>query len=73
MQYDNLKFLHDELIEYNILDDFAIINIDNEGFNELKEFLSSETMYEEAKFNDDYKLLNQLINVYKNNPKFWET
>ncbi len=69
---DSLEFLSDKLIELAGEDEFIIVPVNSAEFEEIKEFLSSETVYEEVRWKDSYTLLNNMIHVYKNNIKFWD-
>lgn len=49
-----------------------ILKLSNEEYEELVEYLSGETIFEEELFLNDLKFLNAKMMLLKQDPKFWE-
>lgn len=58
--------------EYQFYDSF-LIELTSEQFNEIKYLFNNESDLEKEKWADSYSLFKVLRDVYKLNPKFWET
>ena len=76
---DCLMFLSEILIEEALnpknsytIDDFFLLPISEQEFEDITDFLSEKTVYEEVLFNSEYKILNAIIEQKKKDPKFWE-
>ena len=50
-----------------------ILKLNDEEYNEVKEYLSSDTVYEELEFEESCKFLNAKMSLLKQDVKFWET
>ena len=49
------------------------LKIDDNTYENLIEYLSNPTEYEDCKWQDDVSLLNAIIGIYRKDPKNWET
>jgi len=77
--HDCLNFLSEKLSEEALnpqnsyeIDRFFLLPITNAEFDDISDFLSERTIYEEVLFNSEYKILNAIIQEKKKDPKFWE-
>lgn len=48
------------------------IKIEDEIFEQLKDYFSQTTEYEECKWQDDVSILNAILSIYRKDPKSWE-
>ena len=65
----------EEIVKYGIINgELApfFIKIEDEIFEQLKEYFSRTTEYEECKWNDDLSLLQAVLSIYRQDPKSWE-
>lgn len=65
----------EEIVKYGIINgELApfFIKIEDEIFEQLKEYFSRTTEYEECKWNDDLSLLHAVLSIYRQDPKSWE-
>lgn len=66
----------EEIVQYGIINGELApfyIQIEENIYNQLKEYFKNTTEYEECKWQDDVSLLNAILNVYRQDPKSWET
>lgn len=71
-----IKQREEELLQYDVLTgDLSpfFLNISEKDYNDLEDYLTNHTEYEDTKLNDEISLLNAVINIYRNDPKSWET
>lgn len=63
-------------IRYNVFN-FDItpffIKVDDNIYQEMVEYFKNPTEYENCKWNDDCAFLNAVLDIYRNDPKSWET
>lgn len=72
---EKIRERESDIIQYNIINqDYMpfFIKISDECFDEINDYLKSETEYEECKWNDEVSLLQAILHIYRNDPKSWE-
>lgn len=70
-----IKKQEEELLKYGVINgDLApfFIMVDDNAYQQLKEYFTDTTEYENCKWNDEVSLLNAILGVYRNDPKNWE-
>ena len=50
-----------------------MIKLNDKEYAEVSQYFSTDTIYEEIIFSEDYKFLNAKMSLLKQDPKFWET
>lgn len=65
----------EQIIQYGIINGELTpfyIKIEDNIYNQLKDYFLQTTEYEECKWQDEVSLLNAILNVYRQDPKSWE-
>lgn len=72
---NKVNLYEEDRIKYNIINGELspfYLKISDNTFNQLSEYLLSETEYEENQWQDDVSLLNAILGIYRQDIKNWE-